>query len=137
MTITLLHLIIAAILIIAVVIGLTVSIVNLRNSHQSLTEELTKTKRQATKFSLDADALFARVDELDANIQALHKTISPLPDKIAQVEGGLREQQAQDPQVKLYQKAANMAKQGASAEDIATACDLPLAEASVLVSLNQ
>ena len=62
--------------------------------------------------------------------------IQPLPEQIHQLEGGLREQLSQDPQVKLYQKAAAMAKQGVEAQEIADACDLPVAEASVLVSLH-
>ena len=81
-------------------------------------------------------SLHARIEEAEANIFATHRATQPIPKRLDDIEGKLREQLQQDPQVRLYQKAASMAQQGATADEIASECDLPLAEASVLVSLH-
>lgn len=102
-----------------------------------LKAELDTQRKHNLGIQVDIDNLFAASEEVSANIGAIHTSIEPLPKKISQIEGSVRELQAEDPQVKLYRKAASMASQGASADDIAEECDLPLAEASVLVSLNR
>ncbi|MBO1255205.1 DUF2802 domain-containing protein [Alteromonas sp. 5E99-2] len=111
-------------------------IVGLNKKLKRITTEQTSAAQLIAKNKMAYQILLSRLDEAEASIHTLHKIIQPLPEQINQLEGTLREQLSQDPQVKLYQKAAAMAKQGVGAEEIAQACDLPVAEVSVLISLH-
>lgn len=94
-------------------------------------------QQQIKLANLDAQCEDAkmRVEESHAALMTLHQSVQPLHAKIAELEGKLREQEPFDPQIKLYQKATSMAKSHTSAEEIAASCDLPLAEAQMLVNL--
>ena len=111
-------------------------VVRLSAKLNRISSEQTNAEQLAAKNKILYQALLSRLDEAEANIHTIHKIIQPLPEQISKLEGTLREQVSQDPQVKLYQKAAAMAKQGIDAEEIAQACDLPVAEVSVLISLH-
>jgi len=49
----------------------------------------------------------------------------------------LRELKLQDPSLRLYQRAADLVKQGASIDEIIEACDIPRAEAEMLVMVHK
>ncbi len=127
----------AAALSISLFAALLVCVFFLHKKVNALKAELDVQRKHNLHIQVDIDTLFSASEEVNANIRAVQTSIEPLPSKINQLEGNLREQQAEDPQIKLYRKAASMASQGASADDIASECDLPLAEANVLVSLNK
>lgn len=78
----------------------------------------------------------AKIEESDIHINSLRESIDPMFSRLDKIEGALREQQNQDPELKLYRQATNMAKQGVSAQEIASVCELPISEAKVLVSLH-
>ena len=112
----------------------------LRNANQRIRkiEKQNSEMRSALSAANDyQQSLASKHEEAQANIFAMQRLIQPLPQQIEDLQGKLREQLQQDPQIKLYQKAAAMAKQGATADEIASECDLPVAEASVLVSLHR
>jgi len=99
--------------------------------HQALTQNQT---HMLQLESLCSEAQL-RVEENHAALMTLHQSVNPLHARLDALEAQLREQEPQDPQIKLYQKAAAMAKSNATAEEIATACELPFAEAQMLVNL--
>ncbi|MFC3095024.1 DUF2802 domain-containing protein [Alteromonas sediminis] len=95
------------------------------NQHQTTIDDLTSMCQEAQ----------LRVEESHAALMTLHQSVTPLHQRIESLEGQVREQAPNDPQIKLYQKAATMAQDNASAEEIASACELPFAEAQMLVNL--
>lgn len=74
--------------------------------------------------------------------QSIEQQFSQFVERQVQFEKALVKQKSdlqalanQDPEVKFYQKAARLVQQGATLEEIMEACDLPLAEAELLISL--
>lgn len=64
------------------------------------------------------------------HIQALQKNLDD-------IENQIRELKLQDPSLRLYQRAAELVKQGASIEEVMEACDIPRAEAEMLSMVHR
>ena len=92
-----------------------------------------------------------RTDELDAEVRnvghqqneaqarsiVVTKHVQELQLKQDEFENQLRELKLQDPSLRLYQKAAELVKQGATIEDVMEACDIPRAEAEMLFMVHK
>ena len=63
--------------------------------------------------------------------------LQELDEKQTDIENQLRELKLQDPSLRLYQRAADLVKQGASIDEIIEACDIPRAEAEMLVMVHK
>ena len=71
-------------------------------------------------------------NEEQARNLVVTRHIQALQGKFDDLENQLREVKLQDPSLRLYQRAAELVKQGASIEEIMEACDIPRAEAEML-----
>lgn len=60
-----------------------------------------------------------------------------LSEQCTQMENQLREVKTQDPSMRLYSRAAELVKSGADVNEIMQACDLPRAEAELLISMHR
>jgi alanyl-tRNA synthetase len=49
----------------------------------------------------------------------------------------LQQLEQQEPEIKLYQRAAKLVEQGASVDDLMQACDLPRAEAELMLAMHK
>ncbi len=49
----------------------------------------------------------------------------------------LKQLEQQEPEIKLYQRAAKLVEQGASVDDLMQACDLPRAEAELMLAMHK
>ena len=74
--------------------------------------------------------LYEALEQLRAQQQALHQQQQQFASTIKQLE-------QQEPEVKLYQRAAKLVEQGASVDDLMQACDLPRAEAELMLAMHQ
>jgi CHASE3 domain sensor protein len=75
--------------------------------------------------------------EAQARTLVITRHLQELDEKQTDLESQLRELKLQDPSLRLYQRAADLVKQGASIDEIIEACDIPRAEAEMLVMVHK
>ncbi|MFZ8198771.1 DUF2802 domain-containing protein [Alteromonas portus] len=75
--------------------------------------------------------------EAQARTLVITRHLQELDEKQTDIENQLRELKLQDPSLRLYQRAADLVKQGASIEEIIEACDIPRAEAEMLMMVHK
>ena len=75
--------------------------------------------------------------EAQARTLVITRHLQELDEKQTDIENQLRELKLQDPSLRLYQRAADLVKQGASIDEIIEACDIPRAEAEMLVMVHK
>lgn len=102
-------------------------IINLEAKYDSRLEETVSSVRN---FAHQQNEEQARNLVVTRHIQALQG-------KFDDLENQLREVKLQDPSLRLYQRAAELVKQGASIEEIMEACDIPRAEAEMLSMVHR
>ena len=70
-------------------------------------------------------------------VAQLQQQVAQLNDEQQQLQQRLQEVAEQDPGSKLYQRAAKLVASGASVDELMQECDLPQAEAELLISLHK
>lgn len=75
--------------------------------------------------------------QLDAQSEELQQTVAQLQQEQQLLEQKLQQLAEQDPGAKLYQRAAKLIADGATVEEIMQECDLPRAEAELLVAMRK
>jgi len=78
-----------------------------------------------------------QLEEERAKSVVMAKQVAGYQAHLDQLGNKQRELEQQDPNTRLYQKAVQLAKDGASIDELVQACDLPQAEAQLLVNLHQ
>jgi hypothetical protein len=91
------------------------------------------------KANIDAQVKHVTHQQSEAQARSLvvAKHVHALQTKQDDFDNQLREQKLQDPSLRLYQRAADLVKQGASVEEIMDACDIPRAEAEMLMMVHK
>ncbi|NMH59602.1 DUF2802 domain-containing protein [Alteromonas ponticola] len=93
--------------------------------------------------STDADlhteikSLGHQIDEDRERQFVLGKHQTSLQASLVNLENQLRELKQQDPALRLYHRATEMVKEGASLDEIMQSCDIPRAEAELLISMHR
>ena len=77
------------------------------------------------------------VEEYTESMSRLHNDVSALAQRLDKTENRLDLFEQDEPQMKMYKKANQLASAGASIEDIMEACQLPRAEVEVLMGLQR
>lgn len=129
-------------LILIVIIGILVLMVGfLTVKHNRLRADLDNlaTSHSAELSRIEALANSANNQQSEAQARSLVITrhLQSLDEKQTELENQLREQKLQDPSLRLYQRAAELVKQGASIDEIIEACDIPRAEAEMLMMVHR
>lgn len=129
-------------LILIVIIGILVLMVGLLTvKHNRLRADLDNlaTSHSAELSRIEALANSANNQQSEAQARSLVITrhLQSLDEKQTELENQLREQKLQDPSLRLYQRAAELVKQGASIDEIIEACDIPRAEAEMLMMVHR
>ncbi|MCK7458080.1 DUF2802 domain-containing protein [Idiomarina sp. ATCH4] len=70
-------------------------------------------------------------------VAQLQQQVAQLNDEQQQLQQRLQEVAEQDPGSKLYQRAAKLVASGARVDELMQECDLPQAEAELLISLHK
>lgn len=130
------NLILVALILLPVVILIVVLLFMRRQqtAQAARTEQLQQTVSALTE---EIKRIAHQQNEDQTRTVVVTKHLQALEDKQTQLENQMREVKLQDPAMRLYQRAAEMAKGGASIDEIMQACDIPPAEAELLVSMHK
>lgn len=79
----------------------------------------------------------SEIKEMRAAVLGLGKKVNALQSKTTEVSEKQEEMELFEPDSKLYSRAVKMVELGASVEEIMQDCELPQAEAELLVSLHK
>ncbi|MCL1139609.1 DUF2802 domain-containing protein [Shewanella pneumatophori] len=107
-------------------------------------------QKQTTKLRSTVDALTVLVKESDKQRDTVKRELQELRSgtigvgrrmlelekKLAQQDAKLEEGSQQDPQARLYSRAMKMVALGAGVEELIEECELPKAEAELLIRLH-
>lgn len=75
--------------------------------------------------------------ESQARTLVITRHLQTLDENQTAIQSQIRELKLQDPSLRLYQRAAELVKQGASIDEIMDACDIPRAEAEMLMTVHR
>ena len=122
-----------------VVLAVAVSI--LYSHVKQLRTALSDSEQNSASAIARAEALAKNANNQQTEAQArtlvITRHLQELDEKQTDIENQLRELKLQDPSLRLYQRAADLVKQGASIEEIIEACDIPRAEAEMLMMVHK
>lgn len=77
------------------------------------------------------------IDEIRSGSIGIGQNVKRIQAIVLDIESRQGELELQDPESKLYTRAAKMAEKGATAQEISTDCEIPMVEAELIVSLRQ
>ncbi|AXT37648.1 DUF2802 domain-containing protein [Alteromonas sp. BL110] len=123
------------------IIVLAVAVSILYSHVKQLRTALSDSDKNSTSAIARIEALAKNANNQQTEAQArtlvITRHLQELDEKQADIENQLRELKLQDPSLRLYQRAADLVKQGASIEEIIEACDIPRAEAEMLMMVHK
>lgn len=94
-------------------------------------------EQQRTEFSNNNTDLQAWQLEHQQISQQLEHRIKVLQEKLSQTNEIIEQIQQQQPEDKLYSRAQKMVKLGADVDELVRECDLPHAEAEILIAMHK
>ncbi|WP_334018888.1 DUF2802 domain-containing protein [Alteromonas sp. S015] len=122
-----------------VILAVAVSILHLHIKH--LRAALSESEHNSASAIARTEALAKNANNQQTEAQArtlvITRHLQELDEKQNDIEIQLREIKLQDPSLRLYQRAAELVKQGASIDEIIDACDIPRAEAEMLMMVHK
>lgn len=113
----------------ALIIYLQQQTVKLRLKLEALTVLVKESDKQR-------DAVKRELQELRSGTIGVGRRMLELEKKLAQQDAKLEESSQQDPQARLYSRAMKMVALGAGVEELIQECELPKAEAELLIRLH-
>ena len=113
----------------ALIIYLQKQTVKLRLKVEALTVLVKESDKQR-------DAVKRELQELRSGTIGVGRRMLELEKKLAQQDTKLEESSQQDPQARLYSRAMKMVALGAGVEELIQECELPKAEAELLIRLH-
>ncbi|WJG08387.1 DUF2802 domain-containing protein [Aliiglaciecola sp. LCG003] len=105
-------------------------ITQLEQQHSAISEQFIFLQQQVEVHTEELNETRVGAHGLSAKVKELLATFDHLKDKIHEIEN-------QDPDTRLYSHATKLANGGASVEELMRECDLPRAEAELLVSIKK
>lgn len=116
------------------VVALFVGLLNLRRQHAADNAQASAALAQA---QAQLEAYSHQLDEQQSRSLVQSKHLQQLQTQLTQQENQLREVKQQDPSMRLYQRAAELVRQGASVDEIMESCDIPRAEAELIITIHK
>ena len=103
-----------------------------------------KSKRSKQESEASVARLQGQLESLRKQMMELHTGAIGMGQRLQSVEGAMqqvndRQQELtlQDPERRLYRRAAKMVELGADLDEVMSECELPKAEAELLISLRK
>ncbi|WP_462168625.1 DUF2802 domain-containing protein [Pseudoalteromonas lipolytica] len=121
----------ASILLVLVCLGL----IFVNNNKQSAAIQAKQKQLQETQQQLSI--LRSEVAEMRAGMLSIGKRVVAVEEKSQELEQLQDAQKYDDPNAKIYSRAVKMVELGADLEEIINECELPRAEAELLMSLHK
>ncbi|XOV79242.1 MAG: DUF2802 domain-containing protein [Aestuariibacter sp.] len=113
---------------------------SLRTTHEALTTSIRKlqsnSKTQEEKLFEFTSALSGMSDKLQALTRQSKDQESQFHEDLKKLTEKLQEIESADPGARMYTKAAKLVSSGASIEEVMQECDIPRAEAELLMNLH-
>ncbi|EWH09461.1 DNA repair ATPase [Catenovulum agarivorans DS-2] len=107
---------------------------------KQLKQQLLQNERAASQkidqLQRDIKVLNLELNEIRQSTVGVGKTVKTLGQYFSQLEQKFNEVELFEPESKLYSRAAKLAEKGASVEEIMTECEIPRAEAELVLSLR-
>ena len=128
---------ILAIVLIGCIIGVLLLARKVRHLSTALSSQEAASSALQQQVSLRLKEVENQQAEAQTRAVVVGKHMQQLDGEIKQIENQLREVKNLDPSARLYQQAAEMVRQGATIEEVMQACDLPRAEAEMLISMHR
>ncbi len=101
-------------------------------------------RRHSEQAQAERDSLLGKIDSLRKQLTELHSGTIGMGRRLQGVEGEIHKLQEhqqeltlQDPDRRLYSRAAKMVELGADIDELMSECELPKAEAELLISLRK
>jgi predicted PurR-regulated permease PerM len=126
-------LLVVALMLIAAIVFLVVKVNRLSKTLEDIRQSH---EHELSRLEALANNANNQQSESQARSLVITRHLQSLEEKQTELENQLREQKMQDPSLRLYQRAAELVKQGASIDEIIEACDIPRAEAEMLMMVH-
>ena len=115
--------------------GLAVTLfVRQTKSQQNASQQMFELERKLVR---DNSILRHEIDEVRSGSIGIGKKLKEIQQWLVEMDEKQAELSLQDPESKLYTRAAKMAAKGATALEIAEDCEIPIVEAELIVSLRK
>jgi peptidoglycan hydrolase CwlO-like protein len=128
------------VLIAVTLIGFLVCLVwfsKLLRSQKQLSEQVSLLEQNwltlQTRVAQQAD----HIHEIRSGAMGVTKRVQTMDQTLNQLQGQVHELEELDPQTRRYRQAARLVESGASVEELMAECELPRAEAELLLSLRK
>jgi hypothetical protein len=108
-----------------------------RKTHAALSELQDLVTRRTDDMDTQIRDFGHQQNEAQTRSLVVTRHLQALQAKQDDFENQIRELKLQDPSLRLYQRAAELVKQGASIEEVMEACDIPRAEAEMLFMVHK
>ena len=108
-----------------------------RRNHARLTKELAQQQQHLSALKKQLHINASTLEEIQARSLVVAKNTDQTEAALAALKQQLTALGEQDPDSRLYQRAAEMIQSGASVEEVMHNCDLPLAEVQLLMNIHQ
>ncbi len=125
---------IAALVYVIACLGLVLYLQKQSNKLRTKVDALTVLIKDSDK---QKETFKRELNELRSGTIGVGRRVIELEKKLSQYEMKLEEAAQQDPQAKLYSRAMKMVDLGAGVEELVRECELPKAEAELLIRLHQ
>lgn len=96
-------------------------------AHKKLIQQLTKAQQN----------FYNTIEEGQARSMAVARSVTSLESEISALAKQIKTVSEQDPDSRLYQRAAEMLQAGASIDEVMHSCDLPAAELQLLMNIHK
>ncbi|MDN4503111.1 DUF2802 domain-containing protein [Alteromonadaceae bacterium BrNp21-10] len=130
----------SALLIVSCILAISVCgwlVVRLSSRVESLSKKTAEQNKQLLELRSEVQALQDALHEIRAGSLGVGQKVRDLVSQLQETKAAQDELKGTEPESKLYGVATKMAKQGASVDEIMQECELPRAEAELLVQLHQ
>lgn len=105
--------------------------------HQQLSAQLEHTGKQAAELQLEVEELRGGIIGVGQRVLQLESALSQHSEALNGLSDKQQALELTDPESKIYSRAMKMVQLGADLEEIMRECELPRAEAELLLNLHQ
>ncbi|WP_232364425.1 DUF2802 domain-containing protein [Salinimonas lutimaris] len=122
----------------AIVLVLVIALaIQVRTNRQHQTQQHDAVLQQLTRVEEQQHNLNHQIEEQQHRALVQGRHLQQLQTGQGELENQIRDVKLQDPSMRLYQRGAELVKQGATVEEVMEACDIPRAEAELIVTIHQ
>ena len=127
-----------AIVLAAIALVLLIALgVQSRSAQRRTTVLLAEFEQRLTHSDEQLRSFEHQLDEKQSRSMVQGRHLQQLQSELEALQNQLQEVKLQDPSMRLYQRAAELVKQGASIDEVIEACDIPRAEAELMMTIHR